>query len=46
MQAQVIGGQLLLGAETLDVEIGRAHRERVVANQRLRQLHRLSARAS
>ncbi|MBH1874311.1 hypothetical protein I5W30_08735 [Stenotrophomonas maltophilia] len=45
-QAQVIGGQLLLGAETLDVEIGRAHRERVVANQRLRQLHRLSVRAS
>lgn len=45
-QAQVIGGQLLLGPETLDVEIGRAHREQITAKQRLRQLHRLSVRAS
>ncbi|WP_414499174.1 hypothetical protein [Stenotrophomonas maltophilia] len=44
-QAGTIGGQLLLGADTLDAEIGRAERERASSLKRLRALRTLSERS-
>lgn len=43
-QAETIGGQLLLGADTLDAEIGRMERQRMSANKKLRALRTLSER--
>ncbi|MGH8037316.1 MAG: hypothetical protein ACREPD_06205 [Stenotrophomonas sp.] len=45
-QAENIGGQLLLGADTLDAEIGRMERQRIGANKRLRALRNLSERSA
>lgn len=45
-QAETIGGQLLLGADTLDAEIGRMERQRIGANKRLRALRTLSERTA
>ncbi len=42
--AGVRGGQLLVGADTIDAEIGRIERERDTAAERLRQLKDLRRR--
>ena len=44
--ATVRGGQLLVGADTLDAEIGRLEHEREEANDRLKELRRLRRSAS
>ena len=40
----VVGGQLLLGAATLDAEIGRLEREKQRANEQIRALKEMSRR--
>ena len=44
-QARVRGGELLVGAATMDAEIGRLEHERDQAAERIKQLRKLRRRA-